>query len=352
MKVIEQDRKTGVLPQLSLISIFRIFPNPNVEALLYSISKLSIIHEVILISDCVENELAAQKILVDLLKRNSNLLTCRLVKMNSDSDKGPAYLRNLGATLAKSSILLFADDDAVFFDDITPLLKYIETDHYVGVQPLILRLAGKDKVDSAGDFVRKGRSGLYSSYSKGVGSYASALSDCLLAEEIASMRSAFMIIRKDAFFSIEGFDVSFSFNFEDVDLGWRLVVAGYRLLFVPTVRVLHKGGKTVTKLGFDDRLQRLEILNRHAAILKVLPLHFALFVLLNFETALLEYEFQKLRLGSSAVLTAKDFVEMHRLFSARLKHVVFQRQILARRFKFRGRKRLEDMARGKRFYFF
>jgi len=352
VKIIQQSRRTDASPQLSIISVFRFFPNSNVEALLNSVSKLSLNHEVILIADCVESELIAQKFLEGLLKRNSYLLVCRVVQVTSDSDNGPAYLRNLGAVLANSPILLFADDDTVFLDEITPLLQYLETDACVGVQPLILKFADTDKVDSAGDFVKKGRSGLYSSYSKGVGASASLLLGDLRVEEIASMRSAFMIVRKDAFLSVEGFDESFDFNLEDVDLGWRLVVAGYRLLLVPSVRALHKGGRTVAKVVIDDKLRRLEILNRHAAFLKVMPLHFVLYVLVKFEATLVGYEFHKLRLGKSGVgLATKEFIEMHRLFSIRLKYVIFQRQILGSRFDFKGRRRLEDMASGKRFYY-
>ena len=53
-----------------------------------------------------------------------------------------------------------------------------------------------------------------------------------------------MLIRTDIFRMVGGFDADFFAFFEDVDLGWRLWVLGYRVTFTPTALTYHKGHGT------------------------------------------------------------------------------------------------------------
>jgi GT2 family glycosyltransferase len=53
-----------------------------------------------------------------------------------------------------------------------------------------------------------------------------------------------MLIRRDVFLAVGGFDPSFFIYFEDVDLGWRLWVLGHRVVFAPRSIVYHKEGGT------------------------------------------------------------------------------------------------------------
>ena len=52
---------------------------------------------------------------------------------------------------------------------------------------------------------------------------------------------AFLLVRRDAFDRIGGFDEQLWMYAEDLDLGWRLREAGFRTLYVPEARVLHHG---------------------------------------------------------------------------------------------------------------
>ncbi len=51
-----------------------------------------------------------------------------------------------------------------------------------------------------------------------------------------------VLVRRSAFDSLDGFDEGFFMYFEDVDLGYRLIRAGWRNRFVPESRVVHTGG--------------------------------------------------------------------------------------------------------------
>jgi len=66
-------------------------------------------------------------------------------------------------------------------------------------------------------------------------------------EEIFSACAAAAFYRRDALEAVGGFDEDFFCYLEDVDLGFRLRLAGYRCLYVPDAMVLHVGSATVGK---------------------------------------------------------------------------------------------------------
>ncbi|MDX1613304.1 MAG: glycosyltransferase family 2 protein [Candidatus Promineifilaceae bacterium] len=49
-----------------------------------------------------------------------------------------------------------------------------------------------------------------------------------------------MLIRRSVFLEVEGFDPDFFAYFEDVDLGWRLWLLGYRIVYAPQAVVYHR----------------------------------------------------------------------------------------------------------------
>lgn len=97
--------------------------------------------------------------------------------------------------------------------------------------------------------------------------------------------AAACLIRRSAFEKVGGFDEKFFMYHEDVDLGWRLLLEGYSIKFVPDSTVYHAFGGTSLKMGsmaFRDNLGL-----RHAlrsliknyeliTLMKVLPVFIAL----------------------------------------------------------------------------
>ncbi len=78
-----------------------------------------------------------------------------------------------------------------------------------------------------------------------------------------------MLIRRDVFLAAGGFDTSFFIYFEDVDLGWRLWVLGYRVVFAPHSVVYHKeGGTTGAKRAPSHRRYLLFEANTLSAVFK------------------------------------------------------------------------------------
>ena len=61
------------------------------------------------------------------------------------------------------------------------------------------------------------------------------------------LSGACLLVRRDIFDAIGGFDEGYFMYFEDVDLGYRLGKAGYRNRYEPGVAVTHVGGHTAAR---------------------------------------------------------------------------------------------------------
>jgi len=68
--------------------------------------------------------------------------------------------------------------------------------------------------------------------------------------EAGWLSGSFLLLKRDAFEQIGGFDEKYFMFFEDVDLGWRLAKAGYINLYVPGAAAIHEGGHS-TKSNYS-----------------------------------------------------------------------------------------------------
>jgi GT2 family glycosyltransferase len=84
------------------------------------------------------------------------------------------------------------------------------------------------------------------------------------AEAVPAVSGAAMVIRREAFEALGGFDPLFFLYLEDTDLSLRAVMAGYHCLVVPRAAVLHEFEPRFSpeKIGFLER-------NRYAMLLKL-----------------------------------------------------------------------------------
>jgi len=61
------------------------------------------------------------------------------------------------------------------------------------------------------------------------------------------LSGAFLLIRREAFDAVGGFDTGYFMFFEDVDLGWRVSEAGFENWYVPGAHATHIGGTSTRK---------------------------------------------------------------------------------------------------------
>jgi len=50
------------------------------------------------------------------------------------------------------------------------------------------------------------------------------------------------IFKRDILLKLGGFDTSYMFGYEDIDIGWRIYLASYKILYVPQAVIYHKSG--------------------------------------------------------------------------------------------------------------
>jgi GT2 family glycosyltransferase len=67
-----------------------------------------------------------------------------------------------------------------------------------------------------------------------------------------------MVVRRDVFAEVGGFDASYVAFFEDVDFGWRLWVLGHEVRYVPGSVVYHRHHGTFNKFGYPRERYLLE----------------------------------------------------------------------------------------------
>jgi GT2 family glycosyltransferase len=68
--------------------------------------------------------------------------------------------------------------------------------------------------------------------------------------------AAFLLVRRDAWDAVGGFDEQHWMYAEDLDLGWRLERAGFPTRYVPAAEVEHEHGAATDKAWGDERAIR------------------------------------------------------------------------------------------------
>lgn len=156
--------------------------------------------------------------------------------INLDANCGFAEPNNIAAKTAMGKYLLFLNNDTVVDSDfVEELVNVMNQDPQIAISQSMLLKSNGD-VDSSGDFIDTlGR--VYSSKKKPTS-----------IQNILSARGASMMARKDIFFKLGGFDENFFASYEDVDIGWRAWLCGYKVVLVPNSIVHHTGRQTIKEL--------------------------------------------------------------------------------------------------------
>lgn len=165
-----------------------------------------------------------------------------------DSNHGFAEPNNIGVKNAKGDLLLFLNNDTVVEPDFLGELVSAMSDPKTAIcQSMLLKPNGD--VDSSGDFIDS------------IGVTFSTFEKITETREIFSAKAASMLVRRDIFERLGGFDEKFFVSFEDIDLSWRARILGYKILINPKSIVYHVGGQTIKKIreevifhGFKNQL--------------------------------------------------------------------------------------------------
>lgn len=175
-------------------------------------------------------------------------------------NRGFAGAVNQGALAVSERYLLLLNPDAVLEDDLGPLVEACR-EHGLAAGCL----TGSDGLPQAGFTVRAlprpadlifeclGINRLWPGNPIGR-RYRCVGLDLAIPQPVEQPAGAFLMIRRDVFESLNGFDERFwPVWFEDVDFCRRAATAGFRAAYVPSVRAVHEGGHSVRKIPWSSQ---------------------------------------------------------------------------------------------------
>ena len=173
--------------------------------------------------------------------------------------------------IASDYVVILNSDVEVQSGWIQPMVDLLESDStIVGCQPKILSYQRKNVFDyagAAGGWIDKygypfGKGRVFDVCEVDHGQYDQS-------EPIFWASGAALFIRYHAFLELKGFDEYFFAHQEEIDLCWRLQLAGYKLYSCPESVVYHLGGGTLPR--GNSRKTYLNFRNNHIMLAKNLP---------------------------------------------------------------------------------
>jgi len=211
-----------------------------------------------------------------LTKLRINGLTIK--KILNKENLGFAEGNNIGLRQAEGEyVLLLNNDTEVEPDFLEPLIEEMEINSKAAVvQPKIIFSTYK-KLQAGGSFFTS--SGILYPYG-----FFKDPDDPKYNQKmkIFSANGACMLIKKEVIEKAKGlFDDDFFAYFEETDFCWRVILAGYEVLYEPKSLIYHKGRQTSLRLA-SGLSQYLSFRNRLCSILrnlsfkeliKILPVH-------------------------------------------------------------------------------
>lgn len=164
---------------------------------------------------------------------------CTLVENGRNTGFSAAV--NLGIGLAQAPyVLLFNNDAFAQPDMLEHLLAEMEKDERVfAVQCLMLKHFQPELVDDAGDFVTL----IGWAFQRGSGLSAAKYTR---TQRVFSACGGASLYRRSVFDQMGGFEEKFFAYNEDIDVGWRANILGWRNILCPAARCTHIGGATTS----------------------------------------------------------------------------------------------------------
>ncbi|WET80551.1 glycosyltransferase [Amycolatopsis sp. QT-25] len=170
---------------------------------------------------------------------------------------------NLGAKHAAGTVLAFLNNDA------RPAPGWVGAAvAELRARPTVAAVASKvlDWDGTGADFVDAGLTWFGMGYKRHAGSPLSDVpaAEHEIAKDVLFATGSAMFVRAGVFAELGGFDERFFMFYEDVDLGWRLNLRGWRVRYVPESLTYHKHHATMSTVDAPDSGRETFLLERNA----------------------------------------------------------------------------------------
>ena len=187
--------------------------------------------------------------------------------LRNSENEGFGRANNRAARESRGELLLFMNTDVVLYADALELL--------------VEEMRAHPETGAAGPALRTPSDGYQASYGGRTGFFTELSKKGLLnrlrtralrrhrrRREVGWVSGAFLIVRRQAFLDVGGFDEGYFLYFEDIDLCERLRKAGRRVVFLPAATSLHRGGATTSARPLRSRVEyrksQLRFYRKHA----------------------------------------------------------------------------------------
>jgi GT2 family glycosyltransferase/glycosyltransferase involved in cell wall biosynthesis len=179
--------------------------------------------------------------------------------IESPTNLGFAGGCNLGVQHAAGSVVAFLNNDA------RPHPRWVRTAvEVLRHEPTVAAVASK-VLDWDGkniDFVDGGLTWFGMGYKRHAGQPDDGTHD--EAKDVLFATGSAMFVRTEVFKALRGFDERFFMFYEDVDLGWRLNLRGWRVRYEPRSLAYHRHHASMSKVDGEDNARELYLLERNA----------------------------------------------------------------------------------------
>lgn len=161
--------------------------------------------------------------------------------IRSEKNLGFGGANNLGAASAVGKYLFLLNPDTLIFDgSIDKLLDFARSHDKIGIvgPKILIDKNGPEEQDYYGDFPT-------------VSSLLNRNNHHHIVEhpegylEVERFTGSAMMLKRDLFLKVDGFDDRFFMYFEDTDLCKKISDAGFACAVLPSATIIHFGGKTI-----------------------------------------------------------------------------------------------------------
>ncbi len=186
------------------------------------------------------------------------------------SNLGFAAACNQGAGLARGEVLVFLNQDTCVQPGwLNGLLKPLEADPSVGlVTSKVLLMKNPEQIQMCGQELH------FTGFVIARG-FLSPTEDYRKAEQVGAISGASFAIRRREWEQLGGFDAILFMYYEETDLSWRAMMAGYTCLYSPDSMILHDyvSGNSAIALTYSVRNRMVLMLKnwKGVTLLLLLP---------------------------------------------------------------------------------